>query len=78
MKTQTILLLIGTATALVPRNKETSEVANNVFASPTCHKWGQCCPPTCGQSCCPDLKCKFQLDPATPGSNSYEGICKIK
>ncbi|RDI87518.1 hypothetical protein Vi05172_g2221 [Venturia inaequalis] len=77
MKIQTILLLIGTATALVPRNKETSEVGSNIFASEVrkCSKWGECCPPTCSDKCCDQLKCHNREIPTDPGV--WEATCKI-
>ncbi|RDI89570.1 hypothetical protein Vi05172_g387 [Venturia inaequalis] len=75
MKIPTALLFIGTATALVPRQPGTSGVGNSVFAKRACAKWGEYCPPTGSQNCCPDLKCKQELVPGL--EHSYQNICRI-
>ncbi|RDI87517.1 hypothetical protein Vi05172_g2220 [Venturia inaequalis] len=78
MKIRTILLLVGTATALVPHVKDTSEApeaGKSIFARQNCQKWGGCCEPSCYHTCCTGLHCKFEEIPNSNGI--YQGICRI-
>ncbi|RDI81972.1 hypothetical protein Vi05172_g8062 [Venturia inaequalis] len=73
MKIPTVLLVIGTAAALVP---QTSAAGNKVFDYINCSKWGQNCPPTSNEVyCCPELQCKKELVPET--TRTYQHICRI-
>ncbi|RDI79622.1 hypothetical protein Vi05172_g10460 [Venturia inaequalis] len=75
MQFPTTLLLIGTATALVPLPREVSAV-RSVFPRGQCAQWAGFCPPTSvGIYCCPGLKCKREK---VKGSNTAtQDICRI-